>query len=100
MLCYQSAVSHFREFQMSEIDFQTYWSAYEFPASSGSFQETLVNFPFAATSLDLITDAIISDLFEACYGLTLGSLGTAIATWRNSLVFHSTLFISSHLASD
>ncbi|GAA5888200.1 hypothetical protein JCM5296_000227 [Sporobolomyces johnsonii] len=28
-------------------------------------------------------------LFEACYGLTLGSLGTAIATWRNSLVFHS-----------
>ncbi|KAM0791159.1 hypothetical protein ACM66B_005644 [Microbotryomycetes sp. NB124-2] len=28
-------------------------------------------------------------LFEACFGLTLGSLGTAIATWRNSLVFHS-----------
>ncbi|GAA6034046.1 hypothetical protein JCM8097_000665 [Rhodosporidiobolus ruineniae] len=28
-------------------------------------------------------------LFEACYGLTLGTLGTAIATWRNSLVFHS-----------
>ncbi|GAA5935340.1 hypothetical protein JCM3775_006246 [Rhodotorula graminis] len=28
-------------------------------------------------------------LFEACYGLTLGSLGSAIATWRNSLVFHS-----------
>ncbi|GAA6023084.1 hypothetical protein JCM8202_004666 [Rhodotorula sphaerocarpa] len=28
-------------------------------------------------------------LFEATYGLTLGSLGTAIATWRNSLVFHS-----------
>ncbi|KAI5477752.1 protein of DUF2838 family [Pseudohyphozyma bogoriensis] len=28
-------------------------------------------------------------LFEACYGLALGSLGTAIATWRNSLVFHS-----------
>lgn len=23
------------------------------------------------------------------YGLSLGSLGTAIATWRNSLVFHS-----------
>ncbi|KAK4048311.1 hypothetical protein OIV83_004832 [Microbotryomycetes sp. JL201] len=30
-----------------------------------------------------------SYLFQACYGLTLGSLGTAIATWRNSLVFHS-----------
>ncbi|GAA6022316.1 hypothetical protein JCM11491_005261 [Sporobolomyces phaffii] len=28
-------------------------------------------------------------LFQACYGLTLGSLGSAIATWRNSLVFHS-----------
>ncbi|KDE08942.1 hypothetical protein, variant [Microbotryum lychnidis-dioicae p1A1 Lamole] len=28
-------------------------------------------------------------LFQACYGLALGSLGTAIATWRNSLVFHS-----------
>lgn len=28
-------------------------------------------------------------LFEACYGLTLGTLGSAIATWRNSLVFHS-----------
>ncbi|KAL8287418.1 hypothetical protein RQP46_003276 [Phenoliferia psychrophenolica] len=28
-------------------------------------------------------------LFEACYGLTLGTLGSAIAMWRNSLVFHS-----------
>ena len=28
-------------------------------------------------------------LFTACYGLSLGSLGTAIALWRNSLVFHS-----------
>ena len=28
-------------------------------------------------------------LFEACFGLTLGTLGSAIATWRNSLVFHS-----------
>ncbi|KAK4701866.1 hypothetical protein P7C70_g4364, partial [Phenoliferia sp. Uapishka_3] len=28
-------------------------------------------------------------LFEACYGLTLGTLGSAIVTWRNSLVFHS-----------
>lgn len=28
-------------------------------------------------------------LFTVCFGLALGSLGTAIATWRNSLVFHS-----------
>lgn len=28
-------------------------------------------------------------LFTIVFGLSLGSLGTAIATWRNSLVFHS-----------
>ncbi|GAA5909656.1 hypothetical protein JCM6882_008456 [Rhodosporidiobolus microsporus] len=28
-------------------------------------------------------------LFEACWGLTLGTLGAAIPLWRNSLVFHS-----------
>lgn len=95
MLRYQSAVSHLCE---SEIELQTFRFPDKLFASSGSFQEIPVNFSFATRALDLTTDAIISDLFEACYGLTLGSLGTAIATWRNSLVFHSMFPTFSHLA--
>jgi hypothetical protein len=34
-------------------------------------------------------------LFQACYGLAHGPSAIAIATWRNSLVFHSVEKVTS-----